>query len=173
MNRKKEIRDELQELSPFLSSMKEKEQPFTVPKDYFKQLPDEILAKVQPEKMMQKETQVSWLDRFVAELQWLLQPRPALALATVAILIMAGIFFFNNSTPAVSDVQWADISEEEINAYVASNIEEFETDLLWQHSSLDADDELSTELEFDDEELDVIIDEIIDDLPLEDIEELL
>ena len=174
MNKKDEIKEELREHSPFLFKMKEKEEAFKVPVDYFKSLPDEVLSRVNVESPERLNSIPTLWDQFLQHIQWLMQPRPVMAIASIALLIAVGVALLRpGATEADSSVQWADISAEEINQYVSSNIEEFDTDLLLQHSALDPDWELNPELDLDEEELDLLIDEIIDDLLLEDIQKLL
>ena len=174
MNKKDEIREELRDHSPFLFKLKEKKEAFKVPKDYFEKLPDEILSRVKTNTPEKVATTPSLWDKFFEQIQWLLQPKPALALAGIALLIAVGIAFLRSGAgDANATLQWADISAEEINQYVSSNIEDFDTELLLQHSDLDPEWELNPELDFDEEELDFLIDEIIDEIQLEDIEELL
>ena len=98
MKRKNEIREELKELSPFLLDMKDKGDGFKVPKNYFKTLPDEVLKKVQeaPEPMA-SDSKMSLWDECIYYIQWLFnKPQGVMTLASVAILMVAGIFFFQN-----------------------------------------------------------------------------
>ena len=175
MNKKDDIREELREHSPFLSKLKDQEEAFKVPKGYFKSLPDEIMRQIKAEENpISPQSSPSILDQLINQLQWLLQPRPALALASIAVLIAIGISFLgSDNIPTTENDLWADISSEEINQYVASNIEDFDTDLLIETGNIDPDWELNTMEDLEEEELDMIIDELIDDISLEDIEDVL
>ena len=161
MNNKKEIRDELKDLSPFLSDIK-KENAFKVPKDYFKSLPDKILEQVQVSKNTteQTTTQSSWLDRLIEGIAILFQPRYAVGFATALILIVAAVYF--NQKPG----DQFDGSFQLVSQYVEDNIDEFDADMLWEASVFEADDDFIEEMEDDagsNEELDELIDELDDD----------
>ncbi|MEL6864366.1 MAG: hypothetical protein AAFP19_08105 [Bacteroidota bacterium] len=173
MNKQEDSRKELEEISPFLANLK-KEQPFKVTKNYFEQLPDQVLDRVQT---TQKEAQApagpNWLDQLAQSLALLLQPRYALSLATVALVIVATVFMLRSADPSMSTVvaeEKGELSEEVIQDYIAANIEDFEADLLWEMSQGEA---LSDFDELEGEDLAPYIDEIIDDLDDSDLEELL
>ncbi|MCF8247497.1 MAG: hypothetical protein K9J37_20910 [Saprospiraceae bacterium] len=129
MKNNEDLRDELKN-SPFLKEMKERPSDgFQVPKNYFQHLPNEVMQKVK-EPTFAPVQQPSWLERIEQFMQSLIQPRYALALASVVVLVVAGVVFLKdkNATttlPAMAEVQLADISDEELFAYVSDNISDF------------------------------------------------
>lgn len=174
MSEKERIKKELEELSPLLSELKAKaDNPFQVPTNYFQSLQDEVLRKVAQERVeTKKEVPVSgWLDQLIEQLQWLLQPRYAMAMVTVAILIVAGIFFFQPSDDAFSDMAMSELTEEDIADYIASNIEDFEVDLLVEAMGEEVDPTLLPTPALEEEDLEEYLDDIIDEIDLEELEE--
>ena len=172
MKNKDELRDELNELSPFLAKRKGIEEGFKVPKDYFSSLPDEVMKKVLPESPPIVEPQRAWLDGLAEFVQSLFRPRYALAYAMVAVLIVAGIYFifpaeFDGTSPVV-DIN--EITGEEIEMYLAENIETVSTDLLEEHY-VESGAETLPSLEL--EEVEEYLDDALDDIDLDDLEELL
>lgn len=163
--RKNEIREELENLAPFLSKLKEKKEGFEVPKDYFKTLPNQVFEKLgnepSPLYTPQKSSSGFWSNPF----QLFFKPKYALALATISLLLIASIFWFKN---APEPEQFADLTIEEIQNYVVNNIDEFEEDLFLEGNlsfeNLESKEGIKT---------DEMLDDLIKDLDIEDLEELL
>jgi len=164
MDNKKDNQKKLEDLSPFLSKLDKKE-GFSVPTNYFQKLPDEILAKVQPQEVtVSKE---SWLD----QLWSLFSPRLAMGLATIALLLVGTVFMLNKEviqTPIASIDQ---LTDEAISTYIAANIEDFDEETLYEIDGLDNLNILPNEIE--DAALDQYLDEYIDDIAIETLEDLL
>ena len=82
--RKKEILDELAELSPRLSQLKQEEEKPAVPAGYFESLPDQLWLRIQAEEQNtstqpstapQSRYASNWLDQLLEQLAWLTWPR--------------------------------------------------------------------------------------------------
>ena len=163
--RKNEIREELENLSPFLSKMKEEKEGFEIPRNYFKSLPNRVFEKLgnepSPLAISEKSSLGFWSNPF----QFILKPRYALAFATLSLLVTAGIFWTNNSTETAP---LADLTSEEIQTYISNNIYEFD-EALFLESDLGFENFESLE----NAESDEFLNNIIDDLDIEDLEELL
>jgi len=90
----------LESVSP-LAALK-KEPAFTVPKNYFESLPDLVLDRVAPKPVTEtvaepaSSSSSSWLDDLINSVAVLFQPRYALRLATVAMVLVAAVFFIQN-----------------------------------------------------------------------------
>ncbi len=166
---------ELEELSPFLSKLK-KEEGYQVPFNYFEVLPDQIMEQVTKEQTpiaepSSKETPPWSLGAWLSNL---LQPRYALALASLVLMIFAGTFLadFSTSDPISSDQLMASISPDEARSYVQSNIEDFELELLGE--DLEMINEKTDFMEFDQQELQQYIeDQGLEDIDTQSLEELL
>lgn len=136
-----DINKELKEMAPFLSKLDKSREGYEVPFNYFEALPDEIMRQVQPETSTQHTTSTqnspSILDWFVS----LLQPRYAMALATLICALLIGSYFFNGATDDLSDSDLlaANISVEDVKVYVQENIDEFALDLLAEDGMVDLD----------------------------------
>lgn len=167
MKRKSNTQKELEELSPFLAKMKQKEN-YTVPANYFDNLADKVLNQVEPIQTTAKETVAkrSWFDDLIISIQALFQPTYALRLASVAILLAAGIWFFQKDS-ATSDFP----SDEAIAAYIVDNIDDFEEELLAESWNEPEGDLLFENI--DDSALDQYMDSVIDEVNLEELEDLL
>ena len=178
MSEKEKIKQELDEMSPLLSKLKEKNaSPFQVPANYFQSLQEEVMRQVAFEKVENPviaEPQPNWLDRLGEQLQWLLQTRYAMAFATVIILIVAGILYVQPEPVTDSaQVAMSELSAEEITAYISTNIEDFETGLLVEAMGEEVDPNLLPTPELKEDELNEYLDEIIDEIDLEELEDLL
>ncbi len=165
MDRKEEIRKELEEISPFLSKMK-KENPFEVPYGYFDKMQREVMQKV-------KEPEVVASPSLWEQLlgSWL-QPRMAWGALSIALIAVAGFFLWpteQSSTLAGVEgetVEW----EAAANAYLAANIDEFDDELLAELvlTADPAEEILPKEEDLNDELIDEILNEL-DDIEIEDL----
>ena len=160
----KKLQDELHELSPFLAGNKDREEGFKVPKDYFSaQVAEKATPVVEPSR--------NWLDELATYLQNLLQPRYALALASVAVLIVAGLFYLNTGdTGRDCPDLLACIPDEMIENYVQSNIDEFDSRLFAPHLTGNRTSSMS---ELPLEDMEEYLDEVINEMDLEDLETFL
>lgn len=156
----------LESVSP-LAALK-KEPAFTVPKNYFESLPDLVLERVTPKPATETVAppapaapQSSWIDDLINSVALLFQPRYALRLATVAILLVGGLFFMQQQ------------------GTVDGGLAEAEVDLLEEYGiSLDDlnDDDLALLLDGETEEtsldnLDDLDESLLDEM-LENLDEL-
>ena len=155
-----DIAKELRQIAPGLSELKP-EDGFTVPHNYFKELPDRVWAKIA------EETPVSvtvW-----NRLQDILKPRyanrslfgfyPGLAFASVLVLITAGIWYVQLK-PAQDPL--ALITQAEALEYVLDNLQDFSSEDLIAAGVLEGWDtaELSP---MSGDDLDQMMNEIIED----------
>lgn len=169
MKRKDEIRKELEEIGSEFH-LPEKE-GFSVPHNYFEQLSEDILEQVGTQPQVAQQGSPSWSERIDQWLAILFQPQ--FALATVAILLVAGFILWNNS-PTTEGIEPTEIalvddtlSDEEIQNYIVANIDDFDLEAL-------ASDELITFTDLNEEELyDDYIDELIEEMDETDLEDLL
>ena len=154
------IHDELRNIAPELSKMKSSE-GYSVPPVYFKELQDKVMGKIQNE---QKAPAGSWFSEFV---EHFFTPRYALALATVALIIVAGVVLKNGGNETS---MFASISVDDAYEYVYNNIDEYETvDLYTLTDTEYADNVLD---DFSNEELNYAIDALLEDIDSESLEEL-
>ena len=176
---KKNIQEELSEISPFLAQLKADETPietFNVPNDYFNQLANNIFNKtiLQPEAATQTVVKPTVLQKNTWSnigryFQWLWNPGTAVVLTSTLILVASGFYLMNQeSTDYGKDLTTADIKQ-----YIEANIDNFEIEQL---SSLIADDEvldfeLPVELQNVESEAieDYIEENFIDDLGINDL----
>ena len=176
MSENKDIKKELEDLSPMLSKMREqKENPFQVPPNYFQSMQNEVFRQIASEqKTPEQVTAPNWVDQLIGQLQWLLQPRYAMALATVAVLLIAGIFYLQPTANLPStEVALNDLTEDDITTYISSHIEDFDATLLVEAIPEEEDASLLPTPELEDEEIEEYLQDIIDDIDLEELEELL
>ena len=173
MDKRNEIREELKELSPFLSKLKEKGDGFSVPANYFESLSEEIFDKTGLNSSKAVKHRKGIFEQFIESLQLILQPRYAMALASIAILLVAGIYFLRpasgNNTQEVAIM--AELTNEEIGDYINSNIDDFATDLMVEAETEGID--ITPELEADPSEVEEYLDNIIDEIDIDELEELL
>lgn len=179
MNEKDKIRKELEGLSPLLLKMKEQGgRPFRVPEGYFEYLPGEVLRRARAEEGLIKDHPPATADStgLLAWLQGWFTPRRAMALATVSLLVAAGIFlFWPQPLQPGPEEALAGISGEEAKAYVSDNIGEFGLDLLLEAAVVSADEvpEMEVLPDIGQEDIDQYLDELIEEMSLDELEELL
>jgi len=94
----------LESVSP-LAELK-KAPGFSVPKNYFESLPDLVLDRVAPKQVTETVAETAkpattpssnWLDDIINSIAVLFQPRYAMRLAGVAVLLVAAFVFFHNT----------------------------------------------------------------------------
>ena len=150
----KDIQDELQDISPLLAKMRKEEDGFSVPEDYFDYLSNSVLEqiKLEPKSSITKKEKVRspWFA-------FLIKPRFAISLTTVTLIL--GVVFWNNFQMGINN-QLTEISSQEIESYVASNLEEFETELFMNETLIEELGEIQIEGELIDEYIETVIDEI-------------
>jgi hypothetical protein len=130
-NNHEELRKELQAMSPFLEVMKTDKEGFKVPENYFSSLADEVLWKIHTEPTpieVNAPIRKSWLEQMDSVLRAFLQPRLVLALASIAIIIVAGMFFFSPFFQPTNDL--ASLSHDEIQHYLINHAYELDPETL-------------------------------------------
>ena len=182
MTRKDDLQEELKKVSPFLADFRKKGDGFSVPKNYFKTLPDEVLKQIGEDAIRAKppaKQKGSWLDEMISAIQFLLQPKYAMAVASVLLLIVACIFIFqrqNAPNPLAINVQKVpleEISFEEMDAYIAQNIDDFEEDLLVPDGFSEGETEAFSNLHLKDKEIENYLDDVIEEMDLSELEDIL
>jgi hypothetical protein len=178
MKRPDDIRKELEELSPRLLNIKEQGEGFNLPPNYFQTLQNQVLEKLKADEPAHVNNSVatgpSWWDQVKAQLQFLLQPRWALSLATIALLVSFGLGWMlqqNQADGSKLNTELAKLDQQTLDAYIQDNLHEFDTETLLEFASIQGIrpnfDELAPE------ELDQYLDQLIQDLDEETIKELL
>lgn len=161
------LQKELDNQSPFLAKMKRNGRGFEVPKDYFKKLPDEIIRQFSIDNQPitpNNEVKTSWLTGVLANLAWLLQPRPAMAFVSVLLLIFAGLFLLKTPDNSAMTTSLSEISMEDLELYLSKNIDEFDAETLVQ-----SDENLFQNGLNATDEVDAYFEEIIEETDLEDL----
>lgn len=204
MNRKEEIRKELEEFAPFLARLENKmafkvpkgyfdelpegvlesvsplnalkaKEAFSVPVNYFESLPDLVLEKVQPKQdteavpVLSPEKSTNWLDELINSIAMLFQPRYAMRLAAVAILLIGGVFLIQNIENNSSAI--ADAEVDPLEEYGLTIDDLTDDDLALLLSDVNIEESMENP-----ENIDALIDhmlENIDDISDEDLESLL
>ena len=156
MEENKNIKKELEDLSPWLHELKSKSTPERKgpPKDYFQNFEDRLMHRIQEEealteKPLVQETRLSsWWKRILAGL---FQPKYAVGFS-VAIIVV--VFLTNNlgenpTAPetSTSNLLLAELSVEETTDYILNNIQDFETtEIMEVVEETMIDDEISEKL---------------------------
>jgi hypothetical protein len=135
--RSEEVADEVKSVAPTLASIK-KRNVLAVPQNYFSNLPARLLDKVMHEQTL-KNSEISPLEKLINAIDEFLSPifKPQLAFAFSLIFSIAvGIWFLQTGNhtkvnPIVAlDNQLNRLSVDEVNKYIASNIDEFDEQAL-------------------------------------------
>ncbi len=149
-----DINKELEGLSPKLAKRRKSVEVPEVPKNLFHNMQQSVIQE------LKTEVENSPIPQKNAWWRFIFKPIPALAFATFLALVAAGIFFnFDKETQ-----QYAidDISEEEILAYIDSNIEDFESASLLEITG--NEDDLFIDSNYDDDELNEYLDNNLENL---------
>jgi hypothetical protein len=131
---KEELKKELEEISPFLLTMKEKTEPLSVPNHFFNNMRVDIMNKVKTEQQ-EVVTEKSWFFVLKTQIQSLFRPQLAFGLASACVIVIVGcLFFFKNASNSISDScnNLTCISDEETTEYVSENIDDFDEKTLWE-----------------------------------------
>lgn len=152
-------------LPEFLKDLK-KENPFQVPHNYFKHLPDQIMEEIKAKENSRQAKQNVWWHNLAGTITNFWAPKPILALASL--LLVLGLWFFWPS-PGQSDF-FAEFSQDDIQHYIIENLDEFDENYFYHVDP----STLSTIINgLDQEEMDDLMDQIIDDLDEETIQNIL
>ena len=133
MSEREEILNELKDIAPELVKFKKEQSGpgFEVPPRYFDNLKQVLMQEIQTEANQNPVRKTSvWWNNFLQGLQSLIQPKPALALATIALLVVAGIWFSNSNNALPQLGGEMALNDDDLEAYVMANIDDFETDVL-------------------------------------------
>ncbi len=174
MKEKKEnIEKELEELSPMLSRLKGESTPdgFNVPPRYFRELPPEVMNRIQRETVSRHPGWWSSLQHFLAAL---FRPGVAIALAALALAIAAGIYLLA-PRPATGEGDaylFASLTPEEVQTYVNANLEAFDTELVIEMASASPDFSILPADDLNGEELDQYLDDLLQEVDEETIEDI-
>ena len=175
---KEEIKKELEEIAPLLSKIK-KEDTFDIPKNYFEALPEQILGQIDFPKnntfttLPKTTTPQKWYAQWIEKLTIFFQPKMAIGLAMMIILVSGAYFLTPIHKPpmakhsALSETldQTTDAQLEE---YVTANIDNFDEEELFDFVGFDSDGS-----ELDDPEMDDFFNDIIDDIEESDLYDFL
>lgn len=166
-----DVRKELEDLSPRLLRLKEQGSGLKVPEDYFQRLQEEVLEKIQQKP--QTVAPAGWSSDWWKAVQFLFEPRWALSLATVVILLaVGGVWFFQQaSTPSSLSAELAKVDRETLNTYIQANLHNFDTETLMEFAA--SEEGVSHFEDLTPEELDEYLDGIIQDMDAETLKELL
>lgn len=178
MKKDKDIQKELEQVAPFLAGLKGEPSPFEVPKDYFNQLSEAILEQTgsvpKPTEVAPQAATNNWQVGMNQWLAWLIRPQIAFTLASILIVVVAGIFWLRpaQDTPAITFDE--SITAEEVTQYIVSNLDDFDLDLFIQASTGDEQfGSVFDKMELEGEQLDELLDDLIESVDLIDLEEML
>jgi len=159
---KDDIKKELEGLSPKLAKLRKPAAMPEVPKNLFHNMQQGVIQELKTEVEQTSVQQKEPWWRFI------FKPVSALAFATFLALVGVGIFL-NNPT---ADGQFAidDLSEEEILAYIDSNIDDFESASLLEMT--DEEDQYLLDSNINDAELEEYLNNNFDDLDDDSFEQL-
>jgi hypothetical protein len=130
------VHQELAELSPLLQELRQKPEGYQVPEGYFAAMQHDVLAQIKAENALapspviaKKENKLAnWWNSIIVEIEWLIQPRYAVAFASFILVLTAGFFFLKPSN--TMDTAYVEPSIEEIDQYLEENIEDIDTEEL-------------------------------------------
>ncbi len=163
---KKDIHNELNELSPFLADKLKAKDGFVVPDNYFETLSENILKETVPiQEPLKAHSTVSvpkesLMDRLANAIQALLQPRMAMGFASVLLLLFAGIYFFQQDTKTADP--FITFSASDVEKYIEENIDRYDINSLVEADILQSDDfDFNDVDQMKQDEIDTYLDDIL------------
>lgn len=181
MKDKKQLKEELKELSPWLLSMKEQGDGLKVPANYFEKLKEDVLARVkqpEPEPVPQPATP-GWLDTLLENIRARFQPRYRLAYAFAALVVLVAAILVlrtqNDHTNSLEAMALENVSSEELLEYIGNHLDDFAPEDLLTARPEGAEDLSLPQLvpAPDESEIEDYLDGIMHDIDVEDIESIL
>ena len=159
-------KDELKE-APFLAKRQRQEDGFQVPPGYFRELQDQVIARLQEEEQPRASQPMTLTDRWQ---RWKRTYRVAASLAATFVLLGLAWFLWR---PSGSELP-AQLTYDELHEYVQENIDDFELDILLRYSyGEDVPEGLFPASDMEQDEIDRYLDQELDEIELESLEELL
>lgn len=159
---KDDINKELEGLSPKLSKLRKSAEVPDLPKNLFHNMQQSVIKELKTEVKNYPTPQREPWWRFI------FKPVPALAFASFLALIAVGILL--NTEKNTEQYAIEDLSEEEILAYIDSNIEDFESASLIEIT--DNGDDLFIDSNYNDDELNDYLDKNFENLDDDTFEQL-
>jgi glutaredoxin 2 len=129
-----------------------KGQSFKTPKFYFDNLADRVIEKTQPVAPPQYQATKSIFSQIEEWVSVLMQPRWAMAMASVVILAVGSWFYLKKETIQTNETL-TEITNDDIQEYIEANIEDFDENLLAENASNTPDTEGGILKDMTDEEI--------------------
>jgi hypothetical protein len=170
---KEDFEEELKKLSPFLSDLKKqkKDDGFKTPKYYFDTLADKVIENAQPKTEVTPiyVAKPSLATRVSEWLAGLMQPRLALAYATVLFLAVGGFYFFKSTQTQNTEScnELSCLPPEEIKTYISDNINEFDEEMLLGNAQIAENTEGGLLKNLDEKEVEQYLIDNLDEKDLE------
>ena len=155
MKKDKNISKELKEFAPELSKIK-KDHLEDLPTNYFEALPEKIFDRIRKEEA----TVPAWQTWMAA----IFQPKLKVVYAIAAVVVF-GLFLTTDrgENSESLEIQFADLSEQDLSNYVLANLEDFEGDWFATNVNLSESDDVLI-LDSDYESIEEYLLEEMDDL---------
>lgn len=174
MKTKKDIGDELKQISPYLANLKKLETGFRVPENYFGQLQNEIFEKAKWIKQPPLQThKASLWDQVLATIKLLWTPA-GLSVGISSTIVIIVCLLFLGPVQKEAPIALSNLTYEDLDFYLTENIDEFDDDLLikmrLQSEQSDAEQK---GVELDEEEIEEYFNHIINEIDVEILEDLL
>jgi hypothetical protein len=172
MNKKDEIQKEIQQVSPYLEDKLKPYSKGQVPDGYFQRFEDSFVRDVvRPgvKEQLSKKSRPGLMGIVEEFFSRLLSPKYSLAIASVLVLLVASVWLLN-PTENTQTLDFAALSEEEVEAFIEDNLDDF----LIAELNLDADMESEQDLfeNLDPELIETYSDEVLEEMELIDLENI-
>ena len=147
-----------------------KENPFVIPHNYFRELPDEVMRRIHEEDQRVAYAPKSWLERLNLWMGPLVSTRPALALAMVVLTVGAFVWFGQDRSDEHA-LAAGSFEQAELVAYIQEHLDEFDESDFYSDDAAGMDHPLRDDI--DESELAPFLDDIIDEVDIGELEDLL
>ena len=160
MKETNDIIEELEALAPLLSQQKRKKEAFKIPPDYFKSLEEQLVN-------TSREFTQTPLSKPTSNI---IRLSNAMLGKVAAILLLLGgsfVFWQRQIPPSMDD----SLSSNEITAYIADNLSEFDEDFLLEYDRIE---EIATiPYPIDEIEVEIYLEEILEEVEVYELENFL
>lgn len=166
--KKDEIKDELEELSPFLASLnKDKKAGMAMPANYFERFEDRLMHRIQEEEALspkastEKPKRVGLWDFFRS----LWGPRYVGAFSMAVVALVFTVYWLDNGSieEVNAPILVAELTQMETEAYIINNIDDFATEDIVEVAENDVVETIEVSIEPIVKEVEVVDNEPVEE----------
>lgn len=134
------MKDELNELSPFLAKLKkDKKEKTTIPNNYFENFEARLMNRIHEEEALNPK-EIPTMEKplgFWARMQFIFAPKFVAGFSMAVVFLVLGVLGLKYNANDNEQVLLAELTVEEAKNYILNNIEDFDTEDIISHLAID------------------------------------